>query len=224
MKNIPIITEKQLASMGVGPEWFEPLNEAFERFQIDTPNRIAGFMGQAMAETGGLRTLVENLNYHMTALTKVWPTRFKDLDTAAQYHRKPEKIANHVYASRMGNGDEASGDGWKYRGRGIFQLTGKANYEAAGKALGVDLVSDPDQVAQPRMAALTAGWYWDQNRMNELADKGNVDALGRVVNIGPGARTQTARVPHGAEDRKARTALAQAAMKPTRASGGTHTA
>ena len=224
MSKAPIVTAQQLAAMGVGPEWVDALNEAFERFQIDTPSRIAGFMGQAMHETGGLRVLTENLNYHMNALMKVWPKRFKDIDTAAQYHRQPEKIANYVYANRMGNGDPASGDGWKYRGRGIFQLTGKANYEAAGKALGVDLLADPDQVTQPRMAALTAGWYWDQNRMNELADKGNFDALGRVVNIGPAARTQTAREPHGAEDRKARTALALAATKPVRAAGGTHTA
>jgi putative chitinase len=219
----PIITAKQLAAMGAGPEWLDPLNEAFARFAINTPARIAGFMGQAMHETGGLRTLTENLNYRMEALVRTWPSRFKSLDAAAPFHRQPEKIANMVYANRMGNGAPETGEGWKYRGRGIFQLTGKANYEAAGKALGVDLVNDPDQVAQPRMAALTAGWYWDQNKMNELADKGDTAAMGRVVNMGPATRTQTAKTPHGAEDRTARTTLALAAMKPVKGAGGTDT-
>lgn len=215
-----LITARQLSAMGVGAEWAEPLNEAFNRFAINTPARIAGFMGQAMHETGGLRTLTENLNYRMEALMKVWPSRFPDIDTAAQYHRQPEKIANKVYANRMGNGAPETGEGWKYRGRGIFQLTGKSNYEAAGKELGVDLLTDPDQVALPRMAALTAGWYWNKNKMNELADKGDTWAMGRVVNIGPSARTQEGRIPHGASDRLARTTLARAALKPIGGMGG----
>ena len=209
-----LITAQQLSAMGVGAEWVEPLNKAFNRFAINTPARIAGFMGQAMHETGGLRTMTENLNYHMEALMRVWPSRFPDIDTAAQYHRQPEKIANKVYADRMGNGAPDTGEGWKYRGRGIFGLTGKNNYTAAGEELGVDLLTDPDQVAQPRMAALTAGWYWSKNKMNELADKNDIGAMGRVVNIGPAARTQEGRIPHGASDRLARTVLALAAMKP----------
>lgn len=222
--NKTLITAQQLSAMGVGAEWAEALNEAFNRFDINTPARIAGFMGQAMHETGGLRTLTENLNYRMEALMKVWPSRFPDIDMAAQYHRQSEKIANKVYADRMGNGAPETGEGWKFRGRGIFQLTGKGNYAAAGEALGVDLLTDPDQVAQPRMAALTAGWYWSKNKMNELADKGGTGAMGRVVNIGPAARTQEGRIPHGASDRLARTALALAAMKPARvAAPGTMT-
>ena len=211
-----LITEQQLSAMGVGPEWVVPLNMTFSRFDINTPARIAGFMGQAMHETGGLRTLTENLNYHMEALMRKWPSRFPDIDTAAQHHRQPEKIANKVYANRMGNGAPETGEGWKYRGRGIFQLTGKGNYESAGKDLSADLLTDPDQVTQPRMAALTAGWYWRKNNMNELADKNDTGAMGRVVNIGPAARTQEGRTPHGASDRVARTALALAAMKPVK--------
>ena len=207
------ITPEQLKALTIDPVWADPLNEAFERFDINTPARIAGFMGQAMHETGNLRTLTENLNYRMESLMTVWPSRFPDIDMAAQYHRQPEKIANFVYANRMGNGAPETGEGWKYRGRGIFQLTGKSNYEAAGKEMGVDLLTDPDQVAQPRMAALTAGWYWSKNKMNELADKGDTAALGRVVNIGPAARTTAGRIPHGASDRLGRTAMTLAVLK-----------
>lgn len=208
-----LITAQQLSAMGVGAEWVEPLNEAFNRFAINTPARIAGFMGQAMHETGGLRTLTENLNYRMEALMKVWPSRFPDIDTAAQYHRQPEKIANKVYANRLGNGAPETGEGWKYRGRGIFQLTGKSNYESAGKEMGVDLSTYPDQVAQPRMAALTAAWYWNKNKMNELADSSDTAAMSRVVNLGPGARYKKDHTPHGAVERRARTALALGAIK-----------
>lgn len=210
----PVVTAEQLAAMGVSVDWLAPLNEAFERFKINTPERVAGFMGQAMHESGGLRTLTENLNYHMEALMRVWPSRFTSVDMAAQYHRKPEQIANLVYANRLGNGAPETGEGWLYRGRGIFQLTGKDNYRRAGEALGVDLVSNPEQVAQPRMAALTAAWYWSQNNMNELADQGDTLAMSRVVNLGNGARHQEGRIPHGASDRLARTTLARAALKP----------
>jgi putative chitinase len=117
------------------------------------------------------------------------------LDVAQPYHRNPEKIANKVYADRMGNGDEASGDGFKYRGRGLIQLTGKDNYRACGDALGVDLVENPDLVSSPQYAALSAGWFWDKNKLNQFADANDMTTLTKRINGGT----------HGLDDRVART-------------------
>jgi putative chitinase len=131
-------------------------------------------------------------------LCKVWPKRFPTIEDAEPYHKQPQKIANKVYASRMGNGDEGSGEGWKYRGRGLIQLTGKDNYRACGEALGVDLLENPDLVATPQYAALSAGWFWDKNRLNAYADKNDMQGLTKKINGGT----------HGIEDRVARTQLA----------------
>jgi putative chitinase len=114
------------------------------------------------------------------------------------YERNPQKIANKVYANRMGNGDEESGEGFAYRGRGLIQLTGKSNYEACGEAIGVDLVSNPDLVATPEYAALSAGWFWDKNHLNKFADANDMEGLTKKINGGT----------HGIEDRVARTQLA----------------
>lgn len=176
-------------------EWIDAINETFERFDISTPERQACFLGQCAHESGGFATLKENLNYSAEGLTKVWPKRFPSLEAAQPYHRNPEKIANKVYADRMGNGDEASGEGFKYRGRGLIQLTGKDNYKACGDALGVDLVDDPDLVATPQYAALSAGWFWDKNNLNKFADANDMTGLTKRINGGT----------HGLDDRVART-------------------
>lgn len=176
-------------------EWIDAINETFERFDISTPERQACFLGQCAHESAGFTALKENLNYSAEGLTKVWPKRFPSLDAAQPYHRNPEKIANKVYADRMGNGDEASGDGFKYRGRGLIQLTGKDNYEACGEALGADLVGDPDQVSSPKFAALSAGWFWDKNKLNQYADSNDMTTLTKRINGGT----------HGIDDRIART-------------------
>jgi putative chitinase len=176
-------------------EWIDAINETFERFDISTPERQACFLGQCAHESGGFATLKENLNYSAEGLTKVWPKRFPSLEAAQPYHRNPEKIANKVYADRMGNGDEASGEGFKYRGRGLIQLTGKDNYKACGDALGVDLVDDPDLVATPQYAALSAGWFWDKNHLNKFADANDMTGLTKRINGGT----------HGLDDRVART-------------------
>ena len=176
-------------------EWIDAINETFERFDISTPERQACFLGQCAHESGGFATLKENLNYSAEGLTKVWPKRFPSLAVAQPYHRNPEKIANKVYADRMGNGDEASGEGFKYRGRGLIQLTGKDNYKACGDALGVDLVDDPDLVATPMYAALSAGWFWDKNHLNNFADANDMTGLTKRINGGT----------HGLDDRVART-------------------
>jgi putative chitinase len=179
-------------------EWIDAINETCDRFDISTPERQACFLGQCAHESGGFSALQENLNYKQESLCKVWPKRFPSIDDAEPYHKQPQKIANKVYASRMGNGDEASGEGWKYRGRGLIQLTGKDNYSACGEALGVDLVENPDLVATPQYAALSAGWFWDKNRLNAYADKNDMQGLTKKINGGT----------HGIEDRIARTQLA----------------
>lgn len=178
------MTADQLATLGIGPSWLEPLQSAFARFGIDNTNRQAAFIGQCQHESGNFKTLVENLNYGAYGLTTTWPARFPTLASAAAYARQPEKIANHVYANRMGNGDELSGDGWAYKGRGLIQLTGKNAYTLAGDALGADFMRNPDVVAQPTYAALTAGWFWSTNRLNICADAQDWVALTRKINGG----------------------------------------
>ena len=174
----------KLAKLGIDSSWLEPLKAAFERFEINTPQRQACFLGQCGHESGQFKTLSENLNYSAKGLRATWPKRFPTDADAEPYHRQPEKIANKVYAERMGNGNEASGEGWKYRGRGLIQLTGKDNYSRASKVLGVDLVAEPDKVATPQYAALTAAWFWSTNKLNALADKLDHKALTKSINGG----------------------------------------
>jgi putative chitinase len=159
-------------------------------------------LGQCAHESANFTALKENLNYSAEGLTKVWPKRFTSLDAAQPYHRNPEKIANKVYADRMGNGDEASGEGFMYRGRGLIQLTGKTNYQLAGDSLDVDFIAEPDLVSTPKYAALTAGWFWDKNNLNELADAQNWTGLTKKINGGT----------HGLDDRIARTDNAMSAL------------
>jgi len=179
-------------------EWIDAINETFEKFDISTPERQACFLGQCAHESGGFTALSENLNYSAASLCRVWPKRFPTISDGQNCERNPEKIANKVYASRMGNGDEESGEGYAYRGRGLIQLTGKSNYEACGKALGVDLVENPDLVATPQYAALSAGWFWNKNKLNAYADKSDIEGLTKKINGGT----------HGIEDRVARTQAA----------------
>jgi putative chitinase len=137
-----------------------------------------------MHESGGFKLLEENLNYSAKALMATWPSRFTSEEMANQYARNPEKIANKVYGGRMGNADESSGEGWRYRGRGLKQLTGKENYERCGSGLGVDLVSDPDLLLDPKYAALSAGWFWNKHGLNDLADKSDIETMTKRINGG----------------------------------------
>ena len=159
------------------------LNTAMGKYSIITPARIAAFLAQVGHESGQLTALVENLNYSAQALLSCWPARFTAA-LASQVARQPEKIANIVYADRMGNGSTASGDGWSYRGRGLIQVTGRANYAKCGEALGLDLIGNPDLLAQPANAALSAGWFWSINGLNTLADAGNFTQITQRVNGG----------------------------------------
>lgn len=177
------VTAEQLKQLGIGAEWTDALNETFSRFNINTIRRQAAFIGQCSHECGNFRLLEENLNYRAETLMKLWPKRF-DAVKAQTCARNPKLIANTVYSGRMGNRDETSGDGYRFRGRGCIQLTGSANYFHAGKALGVDLVMEPELVATPKYAAMTAGWFWDTHKCNELADALNWTALTKKINGG----------------------------------------
>ena len=174
--------EAQLLALGIEGKWYEPLKETFDKYQINTPKRQACFIGQCMHESGGFRLLRENLNYSARALMNTWPSRFPDADVAEQYARQPEKIANKVYGGRMGNTED--GDGAKFIGRGLIQLTGKDNYKAFGDAIGEDLVDNPQLVEEPRYAALSAGWFWNKRGLNALADVMDIDTLTKRINGG----------------------------------------
>lgn len=169
------MTSEQLKALGLGEQWLDPLNETFDKYQINTPQRQACFLGQTLHESGGFKFTRENLNYSAKALMATWPSRFPSLDIATQYERQPEKIASKVYVGRMGN--ESPEDAAKFIGRGLIQITGKENYTHCGEALGVDLVSQPHLLEEPRYAVLSAGWFWNRKGLNALADEGTKDAF-----------------------------------------------
>jgi putative chitinase len=178
------ITADQLKQLHIGPEWLDGLNATFERFDIMNPLRQAAFIAQCGHECGNFKTLEENLFYKAETLMKLWPKRFPTLEFANQYAKNPKKIANMVYANRMGNRDEASGDGYRFRGRGCIQLTGHANYYHAGKALGEDFVMQPELVATPMYAALSAGFFWNTQKLNALADNQDMKMMTKKINGG----------------------------------------
>jgi putative chitinase len=181
-------------------KWLEAVVEACTRFQINTPKRIAAFLAQTAHESGGYTMLEENLNYSADTMAVVWPNRFAEMGPdkkpikengknkpnkfALALHRKPEMIANVVYSNRMGNGTIESGEGYKYRGRGLKQLTGKDNYTRCGQALGVDLVAQPELLLTPQYAALSAGWFWDSNRLGDFADRDDFVGMTKKINGG----------------------------------------
>ena len=189
--NLAPLTAEQLrqAMPGLSQERADQLvpllNNAMNEFNINTPERRNMFLAQIGHETGDLGRLTENLNYSREGLMATFPRHFNE-ETAADYARQPERIANHVYADRMGNGDEASGDGWRYRGRGAIQITGRDNYEAAGAALGLDLVNHPELLEQPENAARASAWWWQNHGLNERVDANpnDVEAVTRVINGG----------------------------------------
>ena len=179
-----MLTAEKLAKLKIGPEWVDALNSTFERFNISTIQRQAAFIGQCGHECGNFKVLEENLNYRAETLMKLWPKRFPTQEVANAYEKNPRKIANMVYGGRMGNRDESSGDGYRFRGRGCIQLTGHANYFHAGKALGIDFVMEPDLVATPKYAAMTAGWFWSTHDCNRLAEAWDWTALTKKINGG----------------------------------------
>ena len=179
-----MVNAEQLQKLHIGLEWMKPLNDTFTRFGIATPKQQAAFIGQCYHESDGFKTLKEGLSYSAERLTKVWPKRFPTLESAQPYARNEKALANKVYSGRMGNRDESSGDGARFCGRGCIQLTGSTAYFQAGKALGVDLWANPEIVATPEYAALTAGWFWWTHKCNEIAEAGDWVKLTKIINGG----------------------------------------
>lgn len=164
-------------------EWHEAMTELFPQYEIDTPQRIAGFIAQCGHESAGFTVLEENLNYSEKGLMAIFPKYFRDRSPSA-YERKPEAIANVVYANRMGNGSEKSGDGWKFRGRGVIQLTGHDNYNNFGKSVGKDVDQVIKYLGTKKGALHSACWYWDSRKINAAADAGDVLKMTKLINGG----------------------------------------
>lgn len=182
--------------------WTAALNAILPKYGITTPLRLAGFLSQCGHESEGFTAVKENLNYSAEALTRTWPKRFPT-EVAAKYARQPERIGNRAYANRLGNGPEESGDGWKHRGRGVIQLTGKDNYVAFAKAVGKSYEEIVAYLETKEGAVESACWYWATRSLNRLADAGNVLALTKAINGGT----------NGLADRKARYAKAEEVLK-----------
>ena len=164
-------------------KFVDPINKVIDEFEINTPQRLSMFLAQIGHESAGLTRLHENLNYKAARLTQIFPKYFRDVDPN-EYANNPEKIANRVYCNRMGNGDERSGDGYRFRGRGAIQLTGRSNYTACGEDLEVDLINNPDYLETPEGAIRSAAWFWDQHDLNDWADKGDVATVSKKINGG----------------------------------------
>jgi putative chitinase len=179
-----MVNADQLSRLHIDPSLADVFNETFQRWVIDTPIRQAAFIGQCGHECNNFKTLEEGLSYAADRLVKVWPKRFPTLESAQPYGRNPKALANKVYANRMGNRDEASGDGYRFRGSGWLQLTGHDNFYHAGKACGVDFVMNPDLVRTPKYAAMTAGWFWSTHNCNAKADVQDWRGLTKIINGG----------------------------------------
>ena len=178
-----MITAEKLHALQIGPEWVEPLNATIQKFSIFTVKEQAAFIGQLSHECNHFRTLEENLNYRAETLQALFHTHFKPEEYVLFAHN-PQKIANRIYANRGGNRNEASGDGYLYRGRGTIQLTFHDNYWHCGQALGQDFVKNPDLVKTPMYAAMSGGWFWATHGCNQLAESGNEEALCKRINGG----------------------------------------
>jgi len=166
-------------------EFVENLNKYMPMYEIDTPNRISMFLAQAIHESAGFSRLVENLNYSAKGLMSTWPKRFPTMEFALKFEKSPEKIANTVYADRMGNGKYESGDGYKFRGRGVFQITGKNNYKifyADNPTL--DVLKTPDMLLMTNFSILSACWFWNKNSLNKFADKMDITGCSKELNGG----------------------------------------
>lgn len=196
----PTIEQLQAAKIKNPEKWIDAIIATCQEFEINTPQRVASFLAQTSHESGGYTMLSENLNYRAATLAACWTNRFAVLGAdkkpvkengklvptavANSIAGKAELIANLVYSSRMGNGPAESGEGWKFRGRGLKQLTGKDNYTRCGSSLGVDLVSNPDLLLEPMYAARSAGWFWKSNNLSAFADVGDIKGMTLKINGG----------------------------------------
>jgi putative chitinase len=182
------LTASQLKQMVPGithvDHWIEAFDQLLPDYEINTPKRVAAFIAQCAHESGGFRFLKENLNYKAESLMKTFPKYFSDKDTANAYAKQPVKIANRVYANRMGNGDEASGDGYKYCGRGLIQLTGKSNYSWFAASLEISPDEASAYLETFEGAAQSACWFWESNNLNTEADAGDIKKMTKKINGG----------------------------------------
>ena len=180
------MTHKRIVDLALGfdTQWANSLAVAEKYADLSTPRRRAAFLGQIFHESAGLTKFEENMNYTAERLMVVWPARFPTLAIAKQYAKQPKKLANYVYANRMGNGSVESGDGHRYHGRSPVHLTGKNNYIAVSKNLGKDFVNNPDDVLLPENLMLVAADYWKSNKLNALADAWDIAAISKKVNGG----------------------------------------
>lgn len=181
-------TKEQLSQIIPGNQytshWYKALCDILPGYDINTPERVAAFLAQCAHESGGFKFLKENLNYKAESLLKVFPKYFKTLEEARAYEKRPEKIANKIYGNRMGNGDEASGDGFRYCGRGLIQLTGKENYSWFAASLEIPVEEASEYLETFEGAVQSACWFWESNNLNQWADKGDILTLTKRINGG----------------------------------------
>ena len=179
-----MLSSDKLIALGIDTKWLKVLEFTFSKYQINTPTRQAAFIGQCQHESNNFRTLEENLHYSADVLMRVWPSRFPNIDVANKYANDPEKIANKVYGGRADLGNIEDGDGWKFHGRGVIQLTGRANYTVCGQALGQPFTSNPSLLLDPEWACLSAGWFWNKKGLNALADIEDWTIMTKRINGG----------------------------------------
>jgi len=181
------LTKEQLAQIiGKNPyldHWFDALSQALPDYEINTPQRIAAFLAQCAHESGNFNFIKENLNYKAESLVRVWP-RYFNADNATQYAHNQEKIANRAYAGRMGNGPEESGDGWKFCGRGLIQLTGRSNYQAFADSLEISIDDASEYLKTFEGCVQSACWFWEANNLNQYADSGDIVTMTKRINGG----------------------------------------
>ena len=181
-------TREQLQSViGNNPNldgWYDALSNVLPEYEIDSPQRVAAFIAQCTHESGGFKRLKENLNYKWESLRKVFPKYFPTDELAQEYAHKQEQIANRVYGGRMGNGDESSGDGFRYCGRGLIQLTGRNNYTKFAESIGMAVEEVPSLLETFEGAVKSACWFWKTNNLNQYADAGDILTMTKRINGG----------------------------------------
>lgn len=176
---------KHIAPLNKNPtQWCDTFNNHIEKYDINTPLRVAALLAQCAYESGDFINLYEDLNYRPETLMHLWPSRFPTLMVADEYKMQPQKIANCVYANRMGNGNESSGDGWKYRGRGLIQLTGKSVYTNFANYLKVSVEDCLNYIMYPDGAVESACWFWKTKSINTFADKKDINGMTKAINGG----------------------------------------
>jgi len=180
-----MITSEQLTKLDIDTKWLEPLNDTFAKFEINTPARMASFIGQCKHESGNFTHLEENLNYSAVRLNQVFPNRFTLAKAQDCVAKGKQAIAEGMYGHRSDLGNNKDGDGGLFFGRGVIQLTGRANYTAFATAIGKpELIENPSLVATPEYACLSAGWFWSTRKLNDLADKADYDTMTKRINGG----------------------------------------